>query len=150
MLGNTNQLKIVTILKIHTAIFEVLKYHEEGKKVFVFFEDAVLAGVTYHPNNIDVAKLQGVGSVKRDSKIWEEFLVDYHIPYKKVRPIKSNIKWSAKYFKKITGFNGVTNSHSRDAGVLALMHPPSDKKYDLIIGVDPGVQTGFAVREILN
>jgi hypothetical protein len=63
-------------------------------------------------------KLQGAGSVKRDAKIWEDFLKDYGIPYEMVAPKNNKTKLTAEAFKKLTGWEGKTNSHGRDAAML--------------------------------
>ncbi len=62
---------------------------------------------------------QGAGSIKRDCSIWEDFLKDYGIDHQFIRPGKnSKLKVTAEYFKKVTGWEGRTSNHSRDAGML--------------------------------
>ena len=68
--------------------------------------------------NTDKMKAQGAGSVKRDAKIWADFLEDYKIPHLMVRPKKAITKLSAERFKEITGWTERTNSHARDAAML--------------------------------
>lgn len=63
-------------------------------------------------------KLQGAGSIKRDSSIWEEFLESSNIPYEAVAPKNNKTKLDAKTFKKVTGWNGRTDEHGRDAAML--------------------------------
>jgi len=65
-------------------------------------------------------KLQGAGSVKRDSKIWEDFLRDYHISFEMVAPQRQQglTKMSAAAFKQLTHYTGRTTEHSRDAAML--------------------------------
>ena len=63
-------------------------------------------------------RLQGAGSVKRDCVIWEEFLNDRKIPYMLIAPKNNNTKLSSESFKKITGYSGRTNEHTRDAAML--------------------------------
>ena len=62
--------------------------------------------------------LQGVGSVKRDSSIWETFCGYYCIKYKAIAPKDTTTKVKSDYFKKLTGWEGRTSEHSRDAGLL--------------------------------
>lgn len=62
-------------------------------------------------------KAQGVGSIKRDCKIWEDFLTDHTIPFELVHPKNLRTKIDAVTFKKITGWEGNSNSHSRDAAM---------------------------------
>lgn len=63
-------------------------------------------------------KLQGAGSIKRDAKIWEDFLTDHNIPFELVAPKNNKTKLSATVFKKITAWHKSTNQHSRDAAML--------------------------------
>ena len=79
----------------------------------IIFEDARLRG-----GKPGKERLQGAGSIKRDSKIWEEFCKCYLIPFQPVKPTSGNTKWKADYFKRITGWDKRTSEHSRDAAVL--------------------------------
>lgn len=63
-------------------------------------------------------KLQGAGSIKRDCAIWEETLTLYNIPFLAKAPEKGTTKWNKKMFQKVTGYEGETNEHMRDAGIL--------------------------------
>ena len=49
---------------------------------------------------------------------WQEFCERYDIPHLLVAPASIDTKRSAKDFKMITGWNGRTSEHSRDAGML--------------------------------
>jgi len=63
-------------------------------------------------------KLQGVGSIKRDSAIWQEFCEHYGIPFQAIKPAAGTTKWNPAYFKRVTGWGGRTSQHARDAAVL--------------------------------
>jgi hypothetical protein len=63
-------------------------------------------------------KLQGAGSVKRDCKIWEDFLKDLKADFEMVAPKKGMTKMDAARFKQMTGYTGLTSSHARDAAML--------------------------------
>lgn len=63
-------------------------------------------------------KLQGVGSVKRDCSIWEQFCIEQRIKYVLVHPKDNSTKLSAEQFKKITGWESRTSEHGRDAAML--------------------------------
>jgi hypothetical protein len=58
---------------------------------------------------------EGAGSVKRDSSIWEEFLTDCGVPFKSKTP---GTKRNAPYFERLTGWQGQTNQHARDAALI--------------------------------
>ncbi len=62
-------------------------------------------------------KLQGAGSVKRDSKIWADFLKDKGVPFRMVPPKGGATKVDASLFAKMTGYTGRSSEHSRDAAM---------------------------------
>ena len=66
--------------------------------------------------------LQGAGSIKRDYSIWIEFLKSSNIPYEDVAPRNIKTKVSAEYFKKLTGWEGRTSSHARDAALMVFKY----------------------------
>lgn len=59
---------------------------------------------------------EGVGSVKRDCAIWEEFLTRLGIPFEMRYPHSTKMK--AEPFARLTGWPRKTNEHSRDAGMI--------------------------------
>jgi hypothetical protein len=63
-------------------------------------------------------KAQGVGSIKRDCQVWEEFCEYYNIPLIKVPPKDNKTKLSPEAFAKITGYTKRTSNHARDAAML--------------------------------
>ena len=106
-------------LPIHRAISKVGFIAEIHKgDVQVVFEDARQR--TWFGKGDTNAKAQGAGSVKRDSSIWEDFCKDYDIPYWAKPPVKGATKVSADYFKTISGWDGRTSEHARDAAMLVI------------------------------
>ena len=95
-------------------------HRNEGRYVRVVFEDARQR--KYLPRERNAAeyrgKLMGAGAVKRDARIWEEFLTDYHIPFDAVPPRAGLTKWNADYFAAVTGWTARTSEHARDAALL--------------------------------
>lgn len=61
---------------------------------------------------------EGVGSVKRDCALWEEFCKHHRIPFRAIKPAAGATKWDAARFAKVTGWQGRTSSHGRDAACL--------------------------------
>lgn len=61
---------------------------------------------------------EGVGSVKRDCQRWQEFCEYHGIDYVLVAPQANRTKLTAEQFRKLTGWTGRTNEHSRDAAML--------------------------------
>lgn len=109
------KLVFVKTLPIHQALLEVYKTFKHEKEIIIIIEDARLR--KWFGNNSD-AKKQGAGSVKRDSKIWEDFCIDFKIPYRLVNPMNNKTKLDEKTFKHYTGFEGRTSNHARDASML--------------------------------
>ena len=108
----------VESLKIHQAMKEVSKFALSGN-VFVVVEDArlkILPAKYQKHQSKDI--LQGVGSVKRDAAIWEDFLTDEGVPFQLVSPKGSLTKWDQAKFEKYTHWKGRTNNHARDAAML--------------------------------
>lgn len=112
-----NRQKLISVksLKIHQAILKIIEAKKRGGEIKVYIEDARLRKWFGKDSQL---KKQGAGSVKRDSKIWEDFCIDYEIPYQLVNPKDNKTKLDAKTFKTYTKFEGVTNEHSRDASML--------------------------------
>lgn len=61
---------------------------------------------------------EGVGSVKRDCQIWEDFCKEQGIEFVLVHPAANKTKLDAKDFGRITKWEGRTNEHGRDAAML--------------------------------
>lgn len=59
---------------------------------------------------------EGVGSIKRDSKIWEEFLTHHGIPFEMRVPRGTKMQPDA--FARLTGWSDRTSKHSRDAAMV--------------------------------
>jgi len=104
----------IDTLKIHQAIKLVeLLNDEEDIKVFV--EDARKRKWFGKAGR---EKLQGAGSIKRDSKIWEDFLDDIKAKYELIPPRANKTKLTAEHFGQITKYEKRTSEHSRDAAML--------------------------------
>lgn len=87
---------------------------------FVIFEDARLRKVFTRADaaqqKYGAAIREGVGSVKRDCVIWEDFLTYIGVPFKERAPVAT--KWNAQQFQRLTKWKGRTNEHSRDAAMI--------------------------------
>lgn len=113
----------VEAIPIHAALLRVKElaafYGHRGNGVTVYFEDARLRKwYGTHTAKEDRARLQGAGSVKRDSKIWEDALTEWGIPFETIAPKNNWTKMTANMFEALTGWQGRTNEHSRDAAML--------------------------------
>jgi len=109
-------LVLVETRMIHRAMQYVLLRWDEQKSIKVYLEDS--RNISRGGKNA-AFMAQGAGSIKRDCSIWEDFLKDYGIEHQFIRPGKnSKLKVTADYFKKVTGWQGRTSNHSRDAAFL--------------------------------
>lgn len=116
----------VESLSIHKAmnIVESL-IHED--RVHIRVEDARQR--KWFGNNAS-SKAQGAGSVKRDSKIWEDFLSDLEeqskglLTFEMIHPVKNGTKLNQETFTKVTGITSRTNEHGRDAFMLVFNYKP--------------------------
>lgn len=100
-----------------TAAMSIVRLmHEFGSLHSVVFEDARLR--TWFGSKGREA-LQGAGSIKRESAIWHEFLTSLEgVPFKPVSPQSKGAKLNAAQFAKLTGWQGRTSEHARDAAML--------------------------------
>ncbi len=109
----------VRTVAMHTALFAVreLIMHDD---VSVVVEDARQRRWIPDTHDIrrEMGRRQGAGSVKRDAKIWEDFLSEAKVPFQMVAPAKGATKWTADAFRNLTGWDGSTTEHSRDAAML--------------------------------
>ena len=113
----------IETMKIHKAMELVEQYKGkasfEGTKIIVRVEDArQRTWYGYNTPQKDRAKLQGVGSVKRDCTIWEDYLADIKVEFQMVAPKNNATKMSSDSFKRLTGWKKPTNEHNRDAAML--------------------------------
>jgi len=98
------------------AMSFVVKFKEQWTDaIFVYIENPNLRK-WYGPRASQ--KQQGAGSIKRDYAIWLEFLQHHGIAYQEVAPKNVLTKLDAKTFASLTGWQGKTNEHSRDAAML--------------------------------
>lgn len=118
----TQVLEEVATMPLHRALVRVSELWEAFRPlgVRVVFEDARQR--KWLPRERSAAeyrgKLMGAGAVKRDAKIWEEFLADNGIPFDAVPPRPGATKWSADTFAAVTRWTGRTSNHARDAALL--------------------------------
>ena len=114
---NGKRLHTVATYMIHRAMQDVRIHLAFSDNILVRIEDARLR--TWYGNDKgDRAKSQGVGSIKRDCAIWEDFCKDLGIDYEMVKPGRVKTKLTAASFKNLTGWEGRTTEHSRDAAML--------------------------------
>lgn len=117
---------LVKTMKIHEAMELVRETSERSNagnsdRVVIRVEDPrqrTWFGTERMSREEERKKLQGVGSVKRDATIWEDFLKDLGVSYEMVAPKRNKTKLTSRQFKQITGWETSTNEHNRDAAML--------------------------------
>lgn len=120
--SSTREFLEIETLRIDEALFRVLHYVElmGASQVSVVFEDARQRKFFEKERSLSEyrGKLMGAGSVKRDSKIWEDFLKAHRIKYWAKPPQKGATKWEEAQFKAVIGWKDRTSEHARDAALL--------------------------------
>lgn len=111
----------VRTLPIHRALLLVEAINadsisDRGEPAEMYIEDPN----TWRPfkGHNAQAKIQGAGSIKRDFAIWRDFCQDRGLPMHPVKLQGTLKKLSPQIFERITGFEGRTSQHARDAAML--------------------------------
>ena len=114
--GEGGVLQKVESLSITQAMQSVLEYEDEHdlKDIMLYIEDARKR--TWFTGGRE--KAQGVGSVKRDAQIWEDWCKEQGINFKLIHPAANATKKKVEDFTRMTGWAGRTNEHGRDAAML--------------------------------
>ena len=92
-----------------------------GDKVIVRVEDPrqrTWFGTERMSREMERKKLQGVGSVKRDASIWDDYLKELGVVNEMVAPKRNVTKLTQERFKALTGWQKQTNEHGRDGAML--------------------------------
>ena len=102
-------------LPLH-ELFDTLKAWS-GNGIEVFIENPN-TWVQFKGKKTMDSRLQGAGAVKQSYRHIVEFLQDYSIAFKPTKLQGNMKKVSHDYFVKLTGFDGKTNEHGRDAAMI--------------------------------
>ncbi|MGG2098115.1 hypothetical protein ABFY41_11145 [Acinetobacter haemolyticus] len=120
--ANKGVLQRVETLTITQAMDSVKELHAQNDDLVVRIEDARkrtwFGSTDARQAKSGAGVREGVGSVKRDCSIWEQFCIEQGIKFDLVHPAANTTKTKPDYFKKITGWVGRTSEHSRDAAML--------------------------------
>lgn len=122
--GKGGQLQDVGSLTITQAMSKVLELVEIHNKqnIKLFIEDARkrtwFGNADARQAKSGAGAREGVGSVKRDAQIWEDWCKEQGLNYSMIHPATNKTKTDAKYFLKLTGWAKRTNEHARDAAML--------------------------------
>ena len=113
--GSERRFEEIRTVGICEAMDAVIRRFNAGQDIRVVFEDARQRRWFGTKGR---ESLQGAGSIKRESAIWEDFLAFHNIPFEMRGPKAGMTKWDARYFAKVTGWQGRTSEHARDAALL--------------------------------
>ncbi len=109
-------LERVECMTITQAMNLVCEYPKE--KTTLYIEDARLWIGFHGKTKKSDKRLQGAGSVKRDARVWEDWCAETGYSAYFIKPMGKGLKKSADEFKRITGWQGRTNEHARDAALI--------------------------------
>lgn len=126
---------------IHT-VMDLVRMQPQGS-ILVVFEDCRHHRVFGAGQRKDPA-LQGVGSVKRDCGIWDDFLTEHGIPFITRAPSRRRTKFTAEQFQAATGWTGRSNNHGRDAAMLVAGIPETQAQAWLVEAKQRGQRNGTA------
>ena len=115
----------IDCVKIHEAMRKVEAWKrlatDEGQHLEVRIEDPrkrTWFGTEKMSREEERKRLQGVGSVKRDASIWEDYLTDLDVAFEMIAPKRNVTKLTHEAFVALTKYTGRTNEHKRDAAML--------------------------------
>jgi len=114
------RLLVVTCCGIVEAMEMLHAFHVSRRISIVSIEDARQR--RWIPRERDYRQIKGramgAGSVKRDCSVWEEWCRYHGIEFNPIPPRNNRTKLTALQFAGITGYDGRTNEHGRDAAML--------------------------------
>lgn len=122
--GEGGVLQKVESLSITQAMQSVLEFEDEHdlKDIMLYIEDARkrtwFGGADARQARSGAGIREGVGSVKRDAQIWEDWCKEKGINFKLIHPAANATKKKVEDFTRMTGWTGRTNEHGRDAAML--------------------------------
>ena len=119
-----SQLSTLDFWQVIDLLLEYKNQYQQ--RLVVVVEDATQNKPTFRlGTNIkeNDRKAQNVGSLKRETSLLIEWLDKHKIPYRRIRPSRyTYTKLSAEVFTQITGYQGRSSSHSRDAAMLVFKY----------------------------
>ncbi|HFF5472908.1 TPA: hypothetical protein ACGDUS_003903, partial [Acinetobacter baumannii] len=105
--GELQDVGSLTITQAMSKVLELVDVHGKAN-IMLYIEDARLR--TWF-GNADARQArsgagvrEGIGSVKRDAQIWEDWCKEQGLKYKMIHPAANKTKTDAKYFSKLTGW----------------------------------------------
>lgn len=115
----SGKLDMVESMMIHNALEFAQGYIDNA--LFVIEDATKWSGYRKGQSTKELAsRAQGAGSVKRDSRIWVDFLEDNEAFFIRLSPKQAGAKKNAKEFRMITGWEERTNQHGRDAAMMII------------------------------
>lgn len=115
--SNSKKFENIQTVPIHDAM-DFIRNLEKGLLISTMYVRIEDARQRKWFGNAGREQLQGAGSIKRDCKIWEDFLIDLGIEFEMVAPKNNKTKLDAKKFAQVTKWEARTSEHARDAAML--------------------------------
>ncbi len=127
---DTEKRAITSLTTYKSAMYGALRQVEQtvaesDSGVLIRFEDARMRQWVpwYKDERRNRGRAQGAGYVKAHCQIWDDFLKDLsdrnpRVKVQAIAPGRNTTKLSAEAFNRITGWQGKSNEHERDAAML--------------------------------
>jgi hypothetical protein len=115
--GNAKCFTEIKTVKIHQAM-EMMAELVADQPATIYVEDPRKIKLPRELQRKGHAADQGVGSIRRDANIWDDFLKDLKADYHMVWNPRGIRKLSSQKFKELTKWEGRTTEHGRDAAML--------------------------------
>lgn len=109
--------KKLTHVASYTILDAMEKVLEQDGAIVLHIEDPTQNTYVARSTRAEIGRLQGAGSVKRDFKIWMEFVEKHGIKHV-LHSHRRTKKLNSEQFKRLTGWASRTNQHGRDAAYL--------------------------------
>jgi len=119
--GKLQEIKSLSITKAMARTIELVNEHgKDNIKIFIedprkrtWFGDADARQRRSGPG-----VREGIGSVKRDASIWEDWCKEQGLNYLMVHPAANKTKMDKTEFARYTGWTKTTSEHGRDVAML--------------------------------
>lgn len=129
---HTGQYLEIHTLKIHEAMAKVRAMVEKDSALLYFVVEDARARKWYNDTRKGAKASRGLAmgaaSVKRDCKIWDDYLQGLGLTYLMKPPKDLATKMDKEVWRRATGWNSRTSEHARDAASFILPLNPRNLK----------------------
>lgn len=114
--------KLTELLTIEPINLADIFSHYSGEPLFIAFEDSRLQSHIWIPSQskgVAANIARKIGMVDAWCYMIERLCENYDVAYMRISPKAKGEKLNAEDFKRITGWDGKSNQHERDAAMVA-------------------------------